>query len=148
MAKLHFIWIVILLLLTGACGLNANQEKSLNRDIVQYVNAYNKHLRLLETSLTHPCVVDHLLSYGDSVFKNHFQHDNCELTNYRIGTIDSNGDTMTIALNFDYDSLQLSSNSNKKTIYARSFNNGLNWFFYEKKFKSLVHCNRIKNKVR
>ncbi len=148
MAKINFLFTLISGLILCSCGLNANQEKTLNRDVVQYVNAYNKNLSLLEASLTHPCVVDHLLKSGDTVFRNYFEHEDCQLTNYRIGDIDTKGDTMTIALNFDYDSLPSASNSNKKTIYARSFNNGMNWFFYERQFTSFVHCKRLKNKVK
>jgi len=126
----------------SACALNSTQEKSLNRAIIQYQNAYNKGLTILEVSLTHPCVVDAV--YKDSLtLINQFIHSNISLDNYEIDHVEQSGKEMRVKLIFscyDYDKKDPLS---KKIIYALSADEGKTWFFAESRYLSQLKCNRL-----
>ena len=136
---LSLLWFLV------ACSLTANQEKSLNRAIIQYQNAYNKELTILEVSLTHPCVIDaHLSDTGK--LKKLFVHLGASLENYDIQSIDKDGADMKVKLTFDYLNGQAEIQDSKKTIYALSSNRGESWFFLDASYVKYLNCKRFKNK--
>jgi hypothetical protein len=136
---LSLLWFLV------ACSLTANQEKSLNRAIIQYQNAYNKELTILEVSLTHPCVIDaHLSDTGK--LKKLFVHPAASLENYDIQSIDKDGADMKVKLTFDYLNGQAEIQDSKKTIYALSSNRGESWFFLDASYVKYLNCKRFKNK--
>jgi hypothetical protein len=136
---LSLLWFLV------ACSLTANQEKSLNRAIIQYQNAYNKELTILEVSLTHPCVIDAHLSDTGSL-KKLFIHSGSSLENYDIQDIDKDGADMKVKLTFDYLNGQTEMQDSKKTIYALSSNRGESWFFLSASHMKYLNCKRFKNK--
>ena len=136
---LSLLWFLV------ACSLTANQEKSLNRAIIQYQNAYNKELTILEVSLTHPCVIDAHLSDTGSL-KKLFIHSGASLENYDIQDIDKDGADMKVQLTFDYLNGQTEMQDSKKTIYALSSNRGESWFFLSASHMKYLNCKRFKNK--
>ena len=127
-----------------ACSLSANQEKSLNRAIIQYQNAFNKELTILEASQTHPCVIDAHLS-DTAGLKKMFIHPEESIDNFSILNIEKQGEQMKVKLSFDYLSSNNQTNATKKIIYALSSNRGESWFFIEAKHLKYVPCNRFKN---
>jgi hypothetical protein len=136
---LSLLWFLV------ACSLTANQEKSLNRAIIQYQNAYNKELTILEVSLTHPCVIDaHLSDTGK--LKKLFIHPGSSIENYDIEEIDKDGADMKVKLTFDYLYGQAELKDSKKTIYALSSNRGESWFFLSASHVKYLNCKRFKNK--
>jgi hypothetical protein len=136
---LSLLWFLV------ACSLTANQEKSLNRAIIQYQNAYNKELTILEVSLTHPCVIDaHLSDTGK--LKKLFIHPGSSIENYDIEEIDKDGADMKVKLTFDYLNGQAELKDSKKTIYALSSNRGESWFFLSASHVKYLNCKRFKNK--
>jgi hypothetical protein len=136
---LSLLWFLV------ACSLTANQEKSLNRAIIQYQNAYNKELTILEVSLTHPCVIDaHLSDTGK--LKKLFIHPGSSIVNYDIEEIDKDGADMKVKLTFDYLNGQAELKDSKKTIYALSSNRGESWFFLSASHVKYLNCKRFKNK--
>ena len=136
---LSLLWFLV------ACSLTANQEKSLNRAIIQYQNAYNKELTILEVSLTHPCVIDAYLS-DTGKLKKLFVHPGASLENYDIQSIDKDGADMKVKLTFDYLNGQAEIQDSKKTIYALSSNRGESWFFLNASHVKYLNCKRFKNK--
>jgi hypothetical protein len=136
---LSLLWFLV------ACSLTANQEKSLNRAIIQYQNAYNKELTILEVSLTHPCVIDAHLSDTGSL-KKLFIHPGSSIENYDIEEIDKDGADMKVKLTFDYLNGQAELKDSKKTIYALSSNRGESWFFLSASHVKYLNCKRFKNK--
>ena len=136
---LSLLWFLV------ACSLTANQEKSLNRAIIQYQNAYNKELTILEVSLTHPCVIDAHLSDTGSL-KKLFIHPGSSIENYDIEEIDKDGADMKVKLTFDYLNGQTEMQDSKKTIYALSSNRGESWFFLSASHMKYLNCKRFKNK--
>lgn len=129
----------------SACSLTANQEKSLNRAIIQYQNAYNKELTILEVSLTHPCLIDAYVS--DTLgLKKLFLHTGEEIDNYSISSIEEQGEDMKVKLTFDYLSTKEGNNNSKKIIYALSSNHGKSWFFIDSTKVKYLNCKRFKNK--
>ncbi len=140
-----YLLFVALLWFLVACSLTANQEKSLNRAIIQYQNAYNKELTILEVSLTHPCVIDAHLSDTGSL-KKIFIHPGSSLENYDIQDIDKDGADMKVKLTFDYLNGQTEMQDSKKTIYALSSNRGESWFFLSASHMKYLNCKRFKNK--
>jgi len=136
---LSLLWFLV------ACSLTANQEKSLNRAIIQYQNAYNKELTILEVSLTHPCVIDAHLSDTGSL-KKLFIHSGSSLENYDIQDIEKDGADMKVKLTFDYLNGQSEKKDSKKTIYALSSNRGESWFFLSASHMKYLNCKRFKNK--
>ncbi len=136
---LSLLWFLV------ACSLTANQEKSLNRAIIQYQNAYNKELTILEVSLTHPCVIDAHLSDTGSL-KKLFIHSGSSLENYDIQDIEKDGADMKVKLTFDYLNGQSERKDSKKTIYALSSNRGESWFFLSASHMKYLNCKRFKNK--
>lgn len=136
---LSLLWFLV------ACSLTANQEKSLNRAIIQYQNAYNKELTILEVSLTHPCVIDaHLSDTGK--LKKLFIHPGSSIENYDIEEIDKDGADMKVKLTFDYLNGQAELKDSKKTIYALSSNRGESWFLLSASHVKYLNCKRFKNK--
>ena len=127
-----------------ACSLSAKQEKSLNRAIIQYQNAYNKELTILEVSQTHPCIIDAHLS-DTAGLKKLFIHHEETINNFSIISIVKRGEQMKVKLSFDYLSSNTQTNSSKKIIYALSSNLGESWFFLEAKHLKYVDCSRFKN---
>ncbi len=127
-----------------ACSLSAKQEKSLNRAIIQYQNAYNKELTILEVSQTHPCIIDAHLS-DTAGLKKLFIHHEQTINNFSIISIVKRGEQMKVKLSFDYLSSNTQTNSSKKIIYALSSNLGESWFFLEAKYLKYVDCSRFKN---
>lgn len=140
-----YLLFVALLCFLVACSLTANQEKSLNRAIIQYQNAYNKELTILEVSLTHPCVIDAHLS-DTSKLKKLFVHQGSSLANYDIQDIDKDGADMKVKLTFDYLNGQAEPKDSKKTIYALSSNRGESWFFLDASHVKYLNCKRYKKK--
>ena len=140
-----YLLFVALLWFLIACSLTANQEKSLNREIIQYQNAYNKELTILEVSLTHPCVIDAHLSDTGSL-KKLFIHPGSSIENYDIEEIDKDGADMKVKLTFDYLNGQAELKDSKKTIYALSSNRGESWFFLNASHVKYLNCKRFKNK--
>ena len=136
---LSLLWFLV------ACSLTANQEKSLNRAIIQYQNAYNNELTILEVSLTHPCVIDAHLSDTGSL-KKLFIHSGSSLENYDIQDIEKDGADMKVKLTFDYLNGQSEKKDSKKTIYALSSNRGESWFFLSASHMKYLNCKRFKNK--
>jgi len=136
---LSLLWFLV------ACSLTANQEKSLNRAIIQYQNAYNKELTILEVSLTHPCVIDAHLSDTGSL-KKLFIHPGSSIENYDIEEIDKDGADMKVKLTFDYLNGQAELKDSKKIIYALSSNRGESWFFLSASHVKYLNCKRFKNK--
>ncbi|MEY3048726.1 MAG: hypothetical protein RL365_764 [Bacteroidota bacterium] len=140
-----YLLFVALLWFLFACTLTANQEKSLNRAIIQYQNAYNKELTILEVSLTHPCVIDAHLSDTGSL-KKLFIHSGASLENYDIQDIEKDGADMKVKLTFDYLKGQTEIQDSKKTIYALSSNRGESWFFLSASHMKYLNCKRFNNK--
>ena len=128
----------------SACSLTANQEKSLNRAIIQYQNAYNKELTILEVSLTHPCLIDAYVS--DTLgLKKLFLHTGEEIDNYSISSIEEQGEDMKVKLTFDYLSAKEGKKNSKKIIYALSSNLGESWFFIDSTQTKYLNCKRFKH---
>jgi len=140
-----YLLFIALLCLLFACSLSANQEKSLNRAIIQYQNSYNKELTILEVSLTHPCVIDAYLS-DTSKLKNLFVHHGASITNYDIQDIETDGAHMKVKLTFDYLYGQSDQKDSKKTVYALSSNRGESWFFLDASHVKYLNCKRYKKK--
>lgn len=138
-----FFSILFIFFALGSCSLDATQEKSLNRAIVQYEHSYNNHLQLLEASLTHPCVIASLLSNGDSTFSKYFSHYDFELKNYKVGKVVTKNNEIQVSLTFDmYHPKFLK--TKKKNIVALSSNSGKHWFFADKKWIHSLKCDKIK----
>lgn len=127
-----------------ACSLSAKQEKSLNRAIIQYQNAYNKELTILEASQTHPCIIDAHLSDTEGLKKLFIHHEET-INNFSIESIVKRGEQMKVKLSFDYLSSSTQTNASKKIIYALSSNLGESWFFLEAKHLKYIDCSRFKN---
>lgn len=141
--KLRGYTFIFLILISGGCSLSSSQEKSLNRAIIQYQNAYNRHLTLLEVSLTHPCEVDFYAK--DSLrLKERFNHQETRIENYNILKINQENKDVTVTLSFDYFSSQEVEKPTKKLIYACSYDNGLVWYFTTKNKHARSKCARMK----
>jgi hypothetical protein len=125
----------------SACALNSTQEKSLNRAIIQYQNAYNKGLTILEVSLTHPCVVDAVYKDSLTLIKQ-FIHSNITMVNYEIDQVEESGKEMRVKLIFSRFDNDKQDTLSKKIIYALSADEGKTWFFAESRFLSQLKCNR------
>ncbi|MFM7595576.1 MAG: hypothetical protein ACKO4Y_05295 [Flavobacteriales bacterium] len=135
---------IVLLFMLGSCSLNANQEKSLNRAIIQYQNAFNKELTILEVSLTHPCVIDAYVSDTGNL-RSLFIHHGAYMDNYSLENIEEDGMHMKVKLTFDYQYGQAESKESKKTIYALSSNYGETWFFAQGSHLKYLNCKRDKH---
>lgn len=129
-------------LLLSACALNSTQEKSLNRAIIQYQNAYNKGLTILEVSLTHPCVVDAVYKDSAKLIKQ-FIHSNITIDNYEIDQVDQSRKEMRVKLIFSRFDNEKQDTLSKKIVYALSADEGNSWFFAESRYLSQLKCNRL-----
>lgn len=127
-----------------ACSLSSKQEKSLNRAIIQYQNAYNKELTILEVSQTHPCLIDAYLS-DTAGLKKLFLHQEESISNYSILDIEQKDHQIKVKLSFDHQSSNSRIKSTKKIIYALSSNHGESWFFLESRHLKYLNCNRFKS---
>lgn len=134
------ILLVVLLLSICSCELNARQEKSLNRAIVQYQNAYNKSLTLLEVSLTHPCVIEKY--YQDSAqLRKNFIHQGSEIYNYNIISVASNPEAMQVKIEFELSPNDVFDKKTlKKTMYAFSYDKGDSWYFIQANLFGMRNC--------
>lgn len=140
-----YLLFAILIWFISACSLTANQEKSLNQAVIQYQNAYNKELTILEVSLTHPCLIDVYVS--DTIgLKKLFLHSGEEIDNYSISSIEEQGEDMKVKLTFDYLSTKGGTKNSKKIIYALSSNHGESWFFIDSTKAKYLNCKRFKHK--
>lgn len=135
---MNFIRLLLLILLVS-CGLNATQEKELNKAVHDYLDAVNQKNRLVEVAYTYPEVIQYYINLGDDQFKAKFEKaENDEeypsfLEDPSIISMVTANDKIHIkyliaekAGEFYY-----SEKIDEKIIYAISNDDGKSWFFMD-----------------
>jgi hypothetical protein len=134
-------FLVLLAVVTG-CDLSTEQETQLNKDLSNLITVRNNGDALSYLNYTHPIIVKHYKSLGDSVYKNRFQSispktsrdylDTSEVywTNAYQKEVKSDDSLVQVKVQITlaqgYDKLDSSS-----TIYGVAKKNGSNWLFVE-----------------
>ena len=133
---------VILFLHLVSCDLSTEQETQLNKDLSNLITVRNNGDALSYLNYTHPIIVKHYKSLGDSVYKQRFQSispknsrdylDTSEVywVNAYQKDIKSNDSLIQVKVQITlakgYDKIDSSS-----TIYGVAKKNGSNWLFIE-----------------
>jgi len=122
----------------GSCSLNADQEASLHQAMVSYVNSRNNGAVMSYVGYTHPSIVAHYKTQGDSLFKSHFDVSNGEERPFFqdgvIQTIESEGEVIHVKYEFQkYEHLEFMDDLKKVIIFALTENGGKSWFFAEER---------------
>jgi hypothetical protein len=113
-----------------ACGLNANQEKSLNMAVSKYLFAVNSDLKLSLASYTHPSVLNFYKGKGHEEFKKLFLKEEKIWTDAVVGEMAFEKKFIQVELKIALKKDEYSSpEKNRLLIYALSEDNGLSWFF-------------------
>ena len=129
--RVFFLLFNCLFILT-ACGLNANQEKTLNSAVVKYLFAVNSDLKLSRASYTHPSVLKYYKSKGNDQFKNYFLKEEMIWTDFVIGRIESKENYVHVELKIALKKDEYSEPVKKRnSIFAISDDSGSTWFFVE-----------------
>lgn len=120
-----------LLLLVFSCTLSAEQENRLNKQLSKYIRAYNENNTLEYAGLSHPAVVRHYSSLGDSNFIAHFSNkigeNSVNLYNPLFRDMKSQGDWIERKYTISKDSPEEFDKNYE--LYAISSDAGNNWFF-------------------
>ena len=130
--------IVLLLLILGACALNADQEASLNNAMVSFVNSKNNGAVMSYVAFTHPNAVAFYKEKGDSIFKARFDLSNAENDAFlQDGNIrEIQHDKSKIHVKYSFLSVESDIYENKATeviIFAISEDKGNSWFFIDER---------------
>lgn len=123
---------IICIVLCQSCTLNSTQEKQLNNQLNKYMHANNKCMVVGIVGYTLPVYVQKIKEQGDSVFINQFKCDSItELSNPIFRQKQKDGDKIHVLIEFWGNSR--SKKDEKPTYVALSYDNGVNWYFIEKK---------------
>lgn len=139
--KSVLIFLVLFILFVG-CDLSTEQETQLNKDLSNLITVRNNGDALSYLNYTHPIIVKHYKSLGDSLYKQRFQSISPKSSREYLDTseiywvnayqkeIKSNDSVIQvkvqITLAAGYDKIDSSS-----TIYGVAKKNGSNWLFIE-----------------
>lgn len=129
-------------LLVTSCEMNTEQETQLNKDLANLISVRNNGDALSYLNFTHPIVVKHFKSLGDSIYKNRFQVISPKSSRYDLDTAEvywtnsyqkavKSDDSLLqvkiqISLARGYDKID-----STNTIYGIAKKNGSNWLFVE-----------------
>lgn len=133
---------VVLLIFSASCELSTEQETQLNQDLSNLLSVRNSGDALSYLNYTHPIIVKHYKSLGDSVYKRRFQSISPKTSR---DYLDSNEVYWTNAYQKEIKSddsliqvkvqITLAKGYNKidstSTIYGIAKKNGSNWLFVE-----------------
>jgi hypothetical protein len=122
--------------------MNTEQETQLNKDLSNLISVRNNGDALSYLNFTHPIVVKHFKSLGDSIYKNRFQVISPKSSRYDLDTAEvywtnsyqksvKSDDSLLqveiqISLARGYDKID-----STNTIYGIAKKNGSNWLFVE-----------------
>lgn len=139
--KIVLTFLVLFTLIIG-CDLSTEQETQLNKDLSNLITVRNNGDALSYLNYTHPIIVKHYKSLGDSIYKQRFQSISPKSSRDYLDTsevywvnayqkdIKSNDSLIQvkvqITLAAGYDKIDSSS-----TIYGVAKKNGSNWLFIE-----------------
>jgi hypothetical protein len=119
------------------CSLNADQEASLNRAMMSYVNSHNNGTVMSFVSFTHPDVVGYYENKGDEAFRKKFElfaeEDGGDfLQDGIIREIESEGNNIHVEYTFMSIENRIYEQVGKELeIIAISEDNGSTWFFVD-----------------
>jgi hypothetical protein len=137
-----FLSLIISVLVFTSCELSTQQETQLNKDLSNLLSVRNNGDALSYLNYTHPIIVKHYKSLGDSVYKNRFQSispkssrdylDTSEIywTNAYQKAIKSNDSLVQVKVQITLarGSERIDSTS---TLYGIAMKKGSNWLFIE-----------------
>lgn len=134
--------ILLFILVLSSCELTTEQETQLNKDLSNLITVRNNGDALSYLNHTHPIIVKHYKSLGDSVYKKRFQtvtsktsRDNVDSsefywTNAYQKSVKSNDSLIQVKIEVflakGYDKIDSTS-----FIYGIANKNGSNWLFVE-----------------
>lgn len=134
--------IVLTLFIITSCELSTDQETQLNKDLSNLLAVRNNGDALSYLNYTHPIVVKHYKSLGDSIYKSRFQSISPKTSRDYLDTSEvywanayqkevRSDDSLIqvkvqVTLARGYDKIDSSS-----TIYGITKKNGSNWLFVE-----------------
>lgn len=130
----HFIFSLLLILLTSACSLNGEQEASLNETLSEFIEARNNNRVSLRVRLSYPSAVRYYKSKGDDVFKEHYRPENNDEF-WQDGTlldVEQKGDHIHVKYEFKaVFEQEMELVWDKRYLYAISIDDGKHWKFLD-----------------
>lgn len=128
--------------MVSSCEMTTDQETQLNKDLSNLISVRNNGDALSYLNHTHPIVVKHYKSLGDSIYKNRFQVITAKSSRDRVDTskvywantyqksVKSNDSLIQVKVEISlvkgYDKID-----STNIIYGIAKKNGSNWLFVE-----------------
>lgn len=131
--KFLFVSLLLTLLIT-ACSLSGEQEASLNKSVIEYIEARNNNRVSMRVRLTHPKVVRYYKNKGDEIFKERFRPENNNeyWRDPTIRTVEKSG--KVIHVKYEVTTLheyELEIVEDRRDLYAISSDDGQHWKFMD-----------------
>ena len=121
---------LIIAFLMASCGLDANQEKSLNTALIKYLAATNQNMRVSKAAATHPVFLKYYLKKGHAFFKEQFAAQDSTWSDPLVGRIKQSGQVIHVEVKIRLqgkDSYEFA--KKRAVIIGVSEDNGKDWFF-------------------
>ena len=144
-----FFFLIIVLVFLAACGLNSNQEKTLNMAIAKYLFAVNSDLKLSRASYTHPSVLKYYKGEGYDEFKKYFSKKNFFWSDAVIGKIEKQESLVQVELKIALKNDEYAMPEKKRiSIFALSEDGGSTWFFVEENDYKSQKCGKFQRLIK
>lgn len=146
----NYVYLLVLLLILSSCGLNAEQEMNLSRDLREYMYARNNGDAIKQIGYTHPSVVKKYVEGEEDTLISRFQElppriegagsnfsdSTFVWKNYYVMDVSSSGPNVEVSITIVGDNQR--GEELKVPFIAKSLNNGKNWIFLKEDEKSMI----------
>ena len=127
-----FVPLIFLAFLAFSCGLDANQERSLNTALIKYLVATNQNMRVSKAAATHPTFLHYYLKQGHAFFKEKFADQDSTWSDPLLGTMKKEGTVIHVEVKIRLQGKASYEYAKKRVVIVGvSEDNGKNWFFID-----------------